>query len=163
LTCSTKQTTEPKNPTTKRFHQPPLSVRRASSPSNGMTGVQMPWSCQEARDKPILLDIGRMVPGCHVIDPRGGYGKSPISTNQSTNIFVPVKVDSERAPDVDSRYPAAISAQRTRRWHYGFLMRWQPFLAATYFPREGPWGAARFRPQSCSPSPIAYPNKRGDL
>src|SRR5208282_2473917 len=57
----------------------------------------------KAEDKPILLDIGAVwCHWCHVID-RESY-ENPEIAKIINEHFVPVKVDRDERPDVDSRY-----------------------------------------------------------
>ncbi|HXW18000.1 MAG TPA: DUF255 domain-containing protein, partial [Candidatus Acidoferrales bacterium] len=62
-----------------------------------------------AEGKPILLDIGAVwCHWCHVID-RESY-ENPELAALINELYVPVKVDRDERPDVDSRYQAAVSA-----------------------------------------------------
>ena len=62
-----------------------------------------------AEDKPILLDIGAVwCHWCHVID-RESY-ENPEIAELINRLFIPVKVDRDERPDVDSRYQSAVSA-----------------------------------------------------
>ena len=61
----------------------------------------------QAEDKPILLDIGAVwCHWCHVMD-RESY-EDPEVAKVINEYFVPVKVDRDERPDVDSRYQAAV-------------------------------------------------------
>src|SRR5947199_10243120 len=63
----------------------------------------------QAEDKPILLDIGAVwCHWCHVMD-RESYEDPEVAKLINEN-FVPVKVDRDERPDVDTRYQAAVSA-----------------------------------------------------
>jgi len=100
-----------------------------------------------AEDKPILLDIGAVwCHWCHVID-RESYEDQQLAAviNQ---LFVPVKVDRDERPDVDSRYQAAISVISGQGgWPLtGFLLPdGRPFFGGTYFPPEDAMGRPSFR------------------
>ena len=100
-----------------------------------------------ADDKPILLDIGAVwCHWCHVID-RESYEDQQLAAviNQ---LFVPVKVDRDERPDVDSRYQAAISVISGQGgWPLtGFLLPdGRPFFGGTYFPPEDAMGRPSFR------------------
>ena len=98
-------------------------------------------------DKPILLDIGAVwCHWCHVID-RESY-ENPDIARIINEHFVPVKVDRDERPDVDSRYQSAISAiTRQGGWPLtGFLRPdGKPFYGGTYFPPEDHMGRPGFR------------------
>jgi uncharacterized protein YyaL (SSP411 family) len=115
-------------------------------------------------DKPILLDIGAVwCHWCHVID-RESY-ENPEIAKVINEHFVPVKVDRDERPDVDSRYQAAISAISGQGgWPLtGFLMPdGKPFFGGTYFPPEDQQGRPGFRRVLLAVAD-AYKNKRDDL
>ena len=118
----------------------------------------------KAEDKPILLDIGAVwCHWCHVID-RESYENATIA-NIINEHFVPVKVDRDERPDVDSRYQAAISALSGQGgWPLtGFLLPdGKPFFGGTYFPPEDAMGRPGFRRILLAVAD-AYKNKRSDL
>jgi uncharacterized protein len=101
----------------------------------------------KAEDKPILLDIGAVwCHWCHVID-RESYENVEIARIINEH-FVPVKVDRDERPDVDSRYQSAISAISGQGgWPLtGFLLPdGKPFFGGTYFPPEDQMGRPGFR------------------
>ncbi len=115
-------------------------------------------------DKPILLDIGAVwCHWCHVID-RESY-ENPEIAKVINEYFVPVKVDRDERPDVDSRYQSAISAISGQGgWPLtGFLMPdGRPFYGGTYFPPEDYQGRPSFRRVLLAVAD-AYKNKRDDL
>ena len=115
-------------------------------------------------DKPILLDIGAVwCHWCHVID-RESY-ENPEIARVINEHFVPVKVDRDERPDVDSRYQSAISAISGQGgWPLtGFLMPdGKPFFGGTYFPPEDQQGRPGFRRVLLAVAD-AYKNKRDDL
>jgi uncharacterized protein len=115
-------------------------------------------------DKPILLDIGAVwCHWCHVID-RESY-ENPEIAKIINEHFVPVKVDRDERPDVDSRYQAAISAiTRQGGWPLtGFLMPdGKPFYGGTYFPPEDQMNRPGFRRVLLAVAD-AYKNKKDDL
>jgi len=115
-------------------------------------------------DKPILLDIGAVwCHWCHVID-RESY-ENPEIAKVINEHFVPVKVDRDERPDVDSRYQSAISAISGQGgWPLtGFLMPdGKPFFGGTYFPPEDQHGRPGFRRVLLAVAD-AYTNKRDDL
>ena len=118
----------------------------------------------KAEDKPILLDIGAVwCHWCHVID-RESY-ENPEIAKVINEHFVPVKVDRDERPDVDSRYQCAISAISGQGgWPLtGFLMPdGKPFFGGTYFPPEDHMGRPGFRRVLLAVAD-AYKQKREDL
>jgi hypothetical protein len=118
----------------------------------------------KSEDKPILLDIGAVwCHWCHVID-RESY-ENPEIARVINEHFVPVKVDRDERPDVDSRYQSAISAISGQGgWPLtGFLMPdGKPFFGGTYFPPEDQQGRPGFRRVLLAVAD-AYKNKRADL
>jgi uncharacterized protein len=95
---------------------------------------------QQAReqDKPILLDIGAVwCHWCHVMD-RESYENTEVARiiNES---FVPVKVDRDERPDIDSRYQTAVSALTGQDgWPLTAFLTpdGRPFYGGTYFPPD---------------------------
>ncbi|MGB2627063.1 MAG: thioredoxin domain-containing protein [Candidatus Acidiferrum sp.] len=122
------------------------------------------FALAKAADKPILLDIGAVwCHWCHVID-RESYENPGIAKIINEN-FVPVKVDRDERPDVDSRYQSAISAISGQGgWPLtGFLMPdGKPFYGGTYFPPEDQGNRPGFRRVLLAVAD-AYKNKREDL
>jgi len=122
------------------------------------------FSRAKTEDKPILLDIGAVwCHWCHVID-RESYENPAIAKIINEN-FVPVKVDRDERPDVDSRYQAAISAISGQGgWPLtGFLMPdGKPFYGGTYYPPEDQMGRPGFR-RILLAIADAYKNKHAEL
>jgi uncharacterized protein YyaL (SSP411 family) len=118
----------------------------------------------KAEDKPILLDIGAVwCHWCHVID-RESYENVEIAQIINEH-FVPVKVDRDERPDVDSRYQSAISAISGQGgWPLtGFLLSdGKPFFGGTYFPPEDQMGRPGFRRILLAVAD-SYRNKRAEL
>jgi uncharacterized protein len=100
-----------------------------------------------AENKPILLDIGAVwCHWCHVID-RESY-ENPEIAAMINKLYVPVKVDRDERPDVDSRYQSAISAISGQGgWPLtAFLTpEGKPFFGGTYFPPEDAMGRPGFK------------------
>ena len=118
----------------------------------------------KSEDKPILLDIGAVwCHWCHVID-RESY-ENPSTAKIINEHFVPVKVDRDERPDVDSRYQSAISAISGQGgWPLtGFLMPdGRPFYGGTYFPPVDQGGRPSF-PRVLLAVADAYKNKKEEL
>ena len=117
-----------------------------------------------AEDKPILLDIGAVwCHWCHVID-RESY-ENPETAALINQLFVPVKVDRDERPDVDSRYQSAVSAVSGQGgWPLtGFLLPdGRPFFGGTYFPPEDGMGRPSFRRVLVAMAE-AYRSRRADV
>jgi uncharacterized protein YyaL (SSP411 family) len=115
-------------------------------------------------DKPILLDIGAVwCHWCHVID-RESYENAEIAKIINEH-FIPVKVDRDERPDVDSRYQSAISAISGQGgWPLtGFLLPdGKPFFGGTYFPPDDQMGRPGFRRVLLAVAD-SYRNKRAEL
>ena len=122
------------------------------------------FEAAKSQDKPILLDIGAVwCHWCHVID-RESY-ENPDTAKIINERFVPVKVDRDERPDVDSRYQSAISAISGQGgWPLtGFLMPdGRPFFGGTYFPPADMGGRPSFRRVLLAVAD-AYKNKRDEL
>jgi uncharacterized protein YyaL (SSP411 family) len=100
-----------------------------------------------AENKPILLDIGAVwCHWCHVID-RESY-ENPEIAAMINKLYVPVKVDRDERPDVDSRYQSAISAISGQGgWPLTAFLTpdGKPFFGGTYFPPEDAMGRPGFK------------------
>ena len=136
----------------------------AHQPINWYEWGEDAFGLAKSQDKPILLDIGAVwCHWCHVID-RESY-ENPAIAKIINEHFVPVKVDRDERPDVDSRYQSAISAISGQGgWPLtGFLMpNGKPFFGGTYFPPEDQGGRPGFRRILLAVAD-AYKNKREDL
>ena len=101
----------------------------------------------KSEDKPILLDIGAVwCHWCHVID-RESY-ENPEIAAMINQLYIPVKVDRDERPDVDSRYQSAVSAISGQGgWPLtAFLTpEGKPFFGGTYFPPEDAMGRPGFK------------------
>jgi uncharacterized protein YyaL (SSP411 family) len=104
---------------------------------------------EEARaaGKPVLLDIGAVwCHWCHVID-RESY-ENPEIAAMINQFYIPVKVDRDERPDVDSRYQSAISAISGQGgWPLTAFLTpdGKPFFGGTYFPPEDAMGRPGFK------------------
>jgi uncharacterized protein len=100
-----------------------------------------------AEDKPILLDIGAVwCHWCHVID-RESYDDARLA-ELINRLYIPVKVDRDERPDVDSRYQTAVAAMSGGGgWPLTvfLLPDGRPFYGGTYFPPEDAMGRPSFR------------------
>jgi len=100
-----------------------------------------------AENKPVLLDIGAVwCHWCHVID-RESY-ENPEIAAIINRFYIPVKVDRDERPDVDSRYQSAISAISGQGgWPLTAFLTpdGKPFFGGTYFPPEDAMGRPGFK------------------
>jgi uncharacterized protein YyaL (SSP411 family) len=100
-----------------------------------------------AESKPILLDIGAVwCHWCHVID-RESY-ENPEIAALINRFYIPVKVDRDERPDVDSRYQSAVSAISGQGgWPLTAFLTpdGKPFFGGTYFPPDDAMGRPGFR------------------
>lgn len=117
-----------------------------------------------AEEKPILLDIGAVwCHWCHVID-RESYDNPDIA-GMINQLFVPVKVDRDERPDVDSRYQSAVSAISGQGgWPLTAFLTpdGKPFFGGTYFPPEDSMGRPGFKRILLGVSE-AFRNRREDV
>ena len=109
------------------------------------------WSeaafAQAKRDnKPILLDIGAVwCHWCHVMD-RESYDDPKVAELINQN-FIPIKVDRDERPDVDSRYQTAVAAISGQGgWPLTCFLtpEGKPFYGGTYFPPTDAMGRPSF-------------------
>ena len=100
-----------------------------------------------AANKPLLLDIGAVwCHWCHVID-RESY-ENPEIAAMINKLYIPVKVDRDERPDVDSRYQSAISAISGQGgWPLTAFLTpdGKPFYGGTYFPPDDSFGRPGFK------------------
>jgi uncharacterized protein YyaL (SSP411 family) len=117
-----------------------------------------------AAEKPILLDIGAVwCHWCHVID-RESYDNPEIAA-MINELYIPVKVDRDERPDVDSRYQSAISAISGQGgWPLTAFLTpdGKPFFGGTYFPPEDAMGRPGFKRILLGVAE-AFRNRRGEV
>ncbi|MEM1922613.1 MAG: DUF255 domain-containing protein, partial [Nitrososphaerota archaeon] len=98
-------------------------------------------------DKPILLSVGySSCHWCHVMQ-RESF-KNPAIADIINNNFVPVKVDREERPDVDSIYMRAVILMTGQGgWPLTVFLTpdLKPFFGGTYFPPEPRHGLPSFK------------------
>ena len=110
-----------------------------------------PW-CDEAfavareQDKPVLLSVGYSAcHWCHVMAHESF--EDPVTAELMNELFVPIKVDREERPDVDSIYMQAVQAMTGQGgWPMTVFLTpdGRPFLGGTYFPPEDRHGMRGF-------------------
>ncbi len=105
------------------------------------------FALAKRENKPVLLDIGAVwCHWCHVMD-RESYDDLEIAQIINQH-YVPVKVDRDERPDIDSRYQVAVQAISGQGgWPLtGFLTPdGKPFYGGTYFPPHDHYGRPSFR------------------
>jgi len=105
------------------------------------------FAAAKQEDKPVLLDIGAVwCHWCHVMD-RESY-ESAETAELINREFIPVKVDRDERPDVDSRYQLAVSAiSGTGGWPLTVFLspEGKPFYGGTYFPPDDRFGRPSFK------------------
>src|SRR5581483_5286212 len=105
------------------------------------------FATAKRENKPILLDIGAVwCHWCHVMD-RESYDDPEVAQIVNER-FIPIKVDRDERPDIDSRYQVAISAISGQGgWPLtGFLTPdGKPFYGGTYIPPNDHWGRPGFK------------------
>jgi len=115
-------------------------------------------------NKPILLDIGAVwCHWCHVMD-RESYDDPEIAQIVNER-FVPIKVDRDERPDIDSRYQIAVSSISGQGgWPLTAFLTpdGKPFYGGTYFPPNDHYGRPSFRRVLLSISD-AFREKHGDV
>ncbi|HST60952.1 MAG TPA: thioredoxin domain-containing protein [Longimicrobium sp.] len=128
-----------------------------------------PWGPEaleraRAEDKPILLSVGYSAcHWCHVMEHESFEDAE--TARLMNDWFVPVKVDREERPDIDSIYMAAVQ-QMTG--HGGWPMTvfltpdGAPFYGGTYYPPEPRYGMPSFQ-QVLAGVNDAWVNRRGDV
>lgn len=118
----------------------------------------------QREDKPILLDIGAVwCHWCHVMD-RESY-ENPAVAAIVNDLFIPVKVDRDERPDIDSRYQAAVQAISGQGgWPLTVFLTpaGRPFFGGTYFPPEDQMGRPGFK-RVLQALAQAFRDKRDDV
>jgi uncharacterized protein YyaL (SSP411 family) len=99
------------------------------------------------QNKPVLLDIGAVwCHWCHVMD-RESY-ENPATAEIINANFVPVKVDRDERPDVDTRYQSAVAAISGQGgWPLTAFLTpdGKPYFGGTYFPPDDRYGRPSFQ------------------
>jgi uncharacterized protein len=135
-----------------------------SQPVDWMEWGEAAFDRAAKEDKPILLDIGAVwCHWCHVMD-RESYEDE--ATAQIINDhFVPVKVDRDERPDVDTRYQAAVSAISGQGgWPLTAFLTpdGKPYFGGTYFPPEDRHGRPSFQRVLLTMAE-AFESRRGEV
>ena len=121
----------------------PYLLQHAHNPVAWMAWGEEAFARARALDRPILLSIGYSTcHWCHVME-RESFEDEEIAAFINAH-FVPIKVDREERPDVDSIYMDAVRAMTGRGgWPLTAVLTadLEPFFGGTYFPaRDGDRG-----------------------
>jgi len=118
--------------------QSPYLREAARQPVHWQTYSDEAFRLAKELNRPVLLDIGAVwCHWCHIMD-NESYS-DPAVAEIINKYFVPVKVDRDQMPDIDSRYQTAIGALTgSGGWPLtGFLTSdGRVFYGGTYFPKN---------------------------
>src|SRR5438445_6581676 len=125
----------------------PYLLQHANNPVDWFPWGDEAFGKARAEDKPILLSIGYAAcHWCHVMERESFEDEQTASAMNER--FVPVKVDREERPDVDSIYMGAVQALTGQGgWPMTVFCTPDgvPFLGGTYFPPEDRHGLPGFK------------------
>jgi uncharacterized protein YyaL (SSP411 family) len=120
----------------------PYLIQHANNPVDWYPWGDDAFKKAEKEDKPIFLSIGYSTcHWCHVMAHESF--EDPKVATLLNDVFIPVKVDREERPDIDSIYMTACQIMTgTGGWPLTIIMTpdKKPFFAGTYFPRESGLG-----------------------
>jgi uncharacterized protein len=138
----------------------PYLLQHKDNPVHWQAWNPKALAAAKAEDKPILLSIGYAAcHWCHVMA-HESFENPEIAALMNEN-FIPIKVDREERPDLDTIYQNALALTGE---HGGWPLTMfltpdgEPFWGGTYFPPEQRWGRPGF-PQVLTAIGNAY---RGD-
>ena len=124
----------------------PYLQQHADNPVNWQPWDDTALEAARERDKPIFLSIGySSCHWCHVMEEES-FEDEGIARKLNEN-FVPIKVDREERPDVDSIYQTLAQLVSGRGgWPLSVWLTpdQEPFYVGTYFPRESRRGRPGF-------------------
>ncbi|WP_276301256.1 thioredoxin domain-containing protein [Halorussus lipolyticus] len=127
--------------------QSPYLRQHADNPVNWQPWDDAALDAAEEREVPIFLSVGYSAcHWCHVMEEES-FEDEGIAEVLNQN-FVPVKVDREERPDVDSIYQTICQAVSGRGgWPLSVWLTpdGRPFYVGTYFPKEAKRGQPGFR------------------
>lgn len=120
----------------------PYLLQHAYNPVDWYPWGEEAFQKSRLEDKPVFLSIGYSTcHWCHVME-RESFEDPMVASLLNTN-FVPVKVDREERPDIDSIYMAVCQMiAGSGGWPLTVILKpdKKPFFAGTYFPRETRYG-----------------------
>jgi len=122
----------------------PYLLQHADNPVDWHPWGEEAFEKASREDKPIFLSIGYSTcHWCHVMAHESF--EDPGVAEMMNHDFVPIKVDREERPDIDSVYMTVCQMMTgSGGWPLTIVMTpdRRPFFAGTYFPREGRFGRA---------------------
>jgi len=125
----------------------PYLLQHAENPVDWYPWGKEAFEKAEKEDKPLFLSIGYSTcHWCHVME-RESFS-DPATAKLMNDHFVPVKVDREERPDIDSTYMTAVQMLTgSGGWPLSVFLtpEAKPFFGGTYFPPEDRWGMAGFK------------------
>ncbi len=120
----------------------PYLQQHADNPVDWYPWGEEAFAAARAEDKPIFLSIGYSTcHWCHVME-RESFSDPEVAAALNET-FIPVKVDREERPDLDSIYMAVCQAMTGNGgWPLTVIMTpdQTPFFAGTYFPKKSGFG-----------------------
>jgi len=131
-------------PRTNRLAQEksPYLLQHAHNPVDWYPWGNEAFDKARVENKPIFLSIGYSTcHWCHVME-KESFEDEEVACSLN-KIFVPIKVDREERPDIDSYYMTVCQLiTGTGGWPLTIIMSpaRQPFFAATYLPKTGRFG-----------------------
>ena len=125
----------------------PYLRQHADNPVHWQLWDETAFETARERDAPIFLSIGYSAcHWCHVMEEESF--SDPGVADQLNEDFVPVKVDREERPDVDSLYMTVSRVVRgSGGWPLSVFLTpdRKPFFVGTYFPKDAKRGQPGFR------------------
>ncbi|MCL9813443.1 thioredoxin domain-containing protein [Natranaeroarchaeum aerophilus] len=126
--------------------QSPYLRQHADNPVNWQPWDEEALAAAEERDQPIFLSVGYSAcHWCHVMEAES-FEDETVAEKLNEN-FVPIKVDREERPDLDSVYQTVCQLVSGRGgWPLSVWLtpEGKPFYVGTYFPRESRQGMPGF-------------------
>jgi uncharacterized protein len=142
----------------------PYLLQHAYNPVAWLPWGEAAFEQAKARDVPILLSVGYSAcHWCHVME-RESFENPEIAALMN-KLFVPIKVDREERPDVDSVYMNAVQLlSGAGGWPMTVFLtpEGKPFYGGTYYPPTDRYGRPGFTRVLVSVSD-AWQNKRDQL
>jgi len=125
----------------------PYLLQHADNPVDWYPWGEEAFARSTADDKPILLSVGYAAFHCCHLMAHESFEDDATAALMNEH-FVPVKVDREERPDVDSVYmDAVVSLTGHGGWPMTVFLtpEGEPFFGGTYFPPEPRHGLASFK------------------
>jgi uncharacterized protein len=154
-----------KHPANALIHETsPYLLQHAYNPVQWLPWSEAAFEAAKTQDLPILLSVGYSAcHWCHVME-RESFENPEIAALMNT-LFIPIKVDREERPDVDSIYMNAVQIlSGAGGWPMTVFLtpEGKPFYGGTYYPPTDRYGRPGFTRVLISVSE-AWNNKRTQL